>query len=313
MGCANIAKRSMIPAIKALPEFNLVAVASRSYEKASAFATLFSCEAIEGYDNLIARKDIDAVYMPLPTGLHFEWINKTLDAGKHLLAEKSIAENYSSAQFMVRRAKEKKLALMENYMFQYHSQHQFVIEAIKNGEIGEIRIFKADFGFPPLPKDNFRYDDKIGGGALLDCAGYPVRAAHFIIDETLDVKAASLVKDNITGTNIYGGAFLKNNKGINAQLGFGMDNAYKCEYEIWGSKGRIVACKAFTPKPNEQPVVIIEKQGVKHQYQMNADNHFEGSLKEFFKTINNNNFEKHYYQILLQSKTLEDIRTIAEE
>ena len=105
MGCAAIAKKSVIPAILALPEqFELVAIASRTSEKAEEFAALFGCEAVTGYDYLL-QLDIDAVYIPLPTGLHEEWINKALLAGKHVYAEKSIASSFDSAKSMVENAK----------------------------------------------------------------------------------------------------------------------------------------------------------------------------------------------------------------
>ena len=127
MGCANIAQRLMIPAIQTMKEqWELVGIASRTREKADRFAQMFGCEGITGYDTLLARKDIDAIYMPLPTGLHQEWIIKALEAGKHVYAEKSIAMTANDAQEMVDTAKEKGLALMEGYMFQYHQQHQIV-------------------------------------------------------------------------------------------------------------------------------------------------------------------------------------------
>ena len=84
LGCANIAMRSVIPAIKSIPDFNLIAVASRSIEKANEYADKFQCEAVVGYDNLISRKDIDALYVPLPTGMHLEYVIKALENGKHV-------------------------------------------------------------------------------------------------------------------------------------------------------------------------------------------------------------------------------------
>ncbi len=311
MGCAGIALRSMIPAIKATPEWNLVAVASRTKEKADQFAGKFNCEAVVGYKNLLHRDDIDAIYLPLPTGLHDEWINKCLAAGKHVLAEKSIAANYHSAKTMVVAAQSKNLVLMEDFMFQYHSQHQFVFEMMRNNEIGEIRVFRANFGFPPLPKNDFRYDDAVGGGALLDAAGYTVRATHFVLGDDFVVKASNLFIDPETGTNIFGGAFLTNTSGISAQLGFGFDNFYQCNYEIWGSKGKIIADRAFTPKVDYSPLIIVEKQGERKEYPMKPDNHFFGSLNEFHRAITEHDAEKHYHEVLLQSKTLEDIRTFS--
>ena len=311
MGCAGIALRSMIPAIKATPEWNLVAVASRTKEKAGQFAGKFDCEAVVGYKNLLHRDDIDAIYLPLPTGLHDEWINKCLTAGKHVLAEKSIAANYHSAKTMVVAAQSKNLVLMEDFMFQYHSQHKFVFELLQNNEIGEVRVFRAGFGFPPLPKNDFRYDEQVGGGALMDAAGYTVRAVHFILGDDFVVNASNLFIDPETGTNIFGGAFLTNQKGISAQLGFGFDHFYQCNYEIWGSKGKIIADRAFTPKVDYSPLIIVEKQGERHEYLMKPDNHFIGSLREFHRAITEHDAEKHYHDILLQSKTLEDIRTFS--
>jgi NDP-hexose-3-ketoreductase len=311
MGCAAIAERSMIPAIKSVPNFRLIAVASRSEEKAERFAEKFDCEPIVGYEKLLIRSDIDAIYMPLPTGLHHEWINKCLNAGKHVLAEKSIAYDYHSALEMVSIAKANSLVLMEDFMFQYHSQHQFVLDLIKKREIGEIRVFRANFGFPPMPKTNFRYDDSIGGGALLDAAGYTVRAVHFILGDEFVVKAANLFFDKETGTNIYGGAFLDNGNGVSAQIAFGMDHYYQCNFEIWGSEGKIIADRAFTAKPDYSPLIIVEKQDQRKTYQMPYDNHFIGSINEFHKVISSKDFDKHFDQILLQSKTLNDIRRLS--
>ncbi len=311
MGCAGIALRSMIPAIKASPQWNLVAVASRTKEKAEQFAQQFNCAAVAGYHNLLQRSDIDAVYLPLPTGLHDEWINTCLASGRHVLAEKSIACNYHSAETMVAAAQPKKLVLMEDFMFQYHSQHTFVFELLRNNEIGEIRVFKASFGFPPLPKSDFRYDEQVGGGALLDAAGYTVRAAHFIAGDDMVVKAANLFIDPECGTNIWGGAFLANDQGICAQLGFGFDHFYQCSYEIWGSRGKIIADRAFTPKADYSPLIIVEKQGERHEYLMKPDNHFIGALSEFYRAIIEHDAEKHYREVLLQSKTLEDIRMLS--
>ena len=176
MGCADIAQRLVIPAIQQLGEkFKLVGVASRTADKARSFADRFACESIEGHNTLVLRDDLDAVYIPLPTGLHKEWIIKALEHGKHVYAEKSIAMNGIDAEDMVTCAKLNRVALMEGYMFQYHKQHQVVKDLLKSNVIGEMRLIRASFGFPPFSDlANFRYDNKIGGGALKDVASYLV-------------------------------------------------------------------------------------------------------------------------------------------
>lgn len=313
LGCAKIARSSFIPAIQSLPDkFELVAVASRSIAKASAFADEFNCKAIEGYENLIHSNIIDALYIPLPTGLHKEWIIKALKAGLHVYAEKSIASKLIDAEKMVSTAKSNDLALMEGYMFQYHSQHQIVLDLLRDGEIGAIRHFTSSFGFPPLGSDNFRYNETIGGGVLLDAAGYSVRAVHFILGSGFEVKGATLYIDPDLKTSIYGSAFLSNSKGIGASVSFGFDNYYQCRYEIWGETGKISAERAFTPKPNDSPKIIISKADGSNTIEVEPEDHFVKALKEFhFAIRNSGNRAKHYSEILVQSKSLDQIKDLS--
>jgi len=308
MGCANIAKRSVIPTIKSIDAYQLVAIASRTTEKAQEFAQIFDCEAITGYENLLIRDDIDAVYMPLPTGLHEEWVLKTLDAQKHILIEKSLAMNYASAQKMVEKAKAKQLLIMEDFMFLYHSQHQFVKDLIQQGEIGELRCFRSSFGFPPFPEDNFRYNKSLGGGALLDAAAYTIRASQLFLGDNLAVEAARLNIVEGREVDIFGGAFLTNPAGVVAELAFGFDNYYQCNYEIWGSKGKITAHKSFTPRPNEKPMITLEKQDIKQDFAAKPDNHFKNILTEFSKCICTKDFESKYHEILNQSSLIQAVR-----
>ena len=307
LSCANIAKRNVIPAILSIPDFELVAVASRTSEKAQEFANLFDCEAIEGYQKLIDREDIDAIYMPLPTGLHEEWVLKALETGKHILIEKSLAMNYSSAEKMVQKAKEKGLVIMENFMFLYHTQHQIVKQLIAENKIGKIRCFRSSFGFPPLSPDNFRYNKKLGGGALLDAAAYTVRASQLFLGNDLEVKAASL-NYNENDVDIFGGAFLKNKNGLFSEVAFGFDNFYQCNYEIWGSKGKITAHRAFTPAPDFNPLITLEQQGEKFDIEVPAENHFINILHEFVKNVKEQNYKSKYDEVLNQAKLLQEIR-----
>ena len=310
LGCANIAKRSVIPAIKLLPDkFELLYVASRSPQKAKDFANEFNCQPIIGYNTLIDAKEIDALYIPLPTGLHKEWINRALHSGKHVYAEKSIAYSYTDALEMVENAKKYRLALMEGFMFLYHSQHEIIFNMLREDAIGEIRHFSSSFGFPPLDPMNFRYSEILGGGALLDAAGYTVRAAHFILGDEFEVKGATFYRDSTRSTNIYGSAFMTNSKGIGASLAFGFDNFYQCRYELWGEKGKIIADRAFTPPVEFRPRIMIESHNGIHVIQAESDNHFVHAFEEFYNIIENIILrEKHYSDILRQSHSLDLIR-----
>ncbi len=312
LGCASIAERSIIPAILNLPDyFKLVAVGSRTKEKSQRFSKKFNCESIDSYDKLIQREDIEALYIPLPTGLHDKWVNKAIESGKNVYAEKSIALNFSQVKKMVHNSKKYNVALMEGFMFQYHNQHKHLKQLLNEGIIGDIRYFSSSFGFPPLNSDNFRYDNKLGGGALMDIAGYPLRAAFFILGDELKVAGASLFRDKSSGASIYGSAYLSGNDGIGASISFGFDNYYQCNYVLWGSKGKITVEKAFTLKPDQIPIFKLETKEGEKIIESKKDNHFEKAFIEFYNIIiNKEKREKHYKEILQQSEALEKINEL---
>jgi len=172
MGCANIAWRSMLPALRKAEGWRLAAVASRTPDKAQRFADAFGAEAVVGYEHLLERDDIDAIYMPLPTGLHREWVAKALGARKHLLVEKSFAEDDSVTRELLAQAQAAGVCVIENYLFVHHAQTQAIREVIQEGAIGDLLLLRTTFSFPPLSSDNFRYQRELGGGALLDAGGY---------------------------------------------------------------------------------------------------------------------------------------------
>ncbi|MBC7850508.1 MAG: Gfo/Idh/MocA family oxidoreductase [Chitinophagaceae bacterium] len=286
MGGASIAERMVVPAIKMLPEhFELIAIASRSSDKAEAFASAFETTAITGYGNLIDRADIDAIYMPLPTGLHEEWVGKCLTGGKHVLVEKSFAPNFEVAKRLIEQAKSSGLVLMENFMFRHHIQHQFTWNALKEGSLGDLRLFRSQFGFPPLDKSNFRYNIEAGGGSLLDAGAYTIKAAQWFLGSSLNLTSATLYIDPVSGVDIHGNASFVNNNGLVAQLSFGFDNYYQCNYEFWGSKGTLFANRAFTPKPIEEPTMLFQKGNKSETIKLEADNHFRNLLAAFHEKI----------------------------
>ncbi len=310
MGCADIAKRLVIPAMQQKSSiFEIVGIASRTAEKAKEFSDLFSIPAFTGYETLLDPSlGIDLIYMPLPTGLHEEWVINSLSASKHVLVEKSLALNYGSATTMVELAKKKNLLLAENFMFRHHRQHQFVFGKLNEGVLGEIRLFRSCFGFPPLQPNNFRYDPEVGGGALLDAGAYTVSAARWFLGEELEVSSAILHVNNATESDEWGHVTLMNKEGQTAQLSFGFDNYYQCNYELWCSKGRIVAERAFTPKPNERPVISLEVTSVSEQCHAEPDNHFANILEDVYNAIQAKDHEKYLNNVLNQSRILSSIK-----
>lgn len=308
MGCAAIANRSVIPALKNLPEYyELVAVASRSEEKSRAFAQQFACDAVVGYEGLLEQPDIDAIYMPLPTGLHEEWVLRSLEAGKHVLSEKSLATNLASAKKMIIKARERNLLVMEDFMFCYHSQHQFVRNLLNEGQVGELRLLRCSFGFPPLARDNFRYDRLLGGGALLDVGAYTLKATQMFLGSHIRVLGAVLNKDRMHDIDLGGAALIGDSKGVVSQVAFGFDNFYQCNYELWGSSGKITVERAFTPAPDFAPRVILEHQAERQEFILHPDNHFRNILIEFAHSVTDHIFSPHWEASLNQAHLIQEV------
>ena len=313
LGCADIAKRLVIPNMISSGKYNIVAHASRTADKAREFSGLFGGKAIVGYDALLKREDIDSVYIPLPTGLHYEWIIKALNNGKHVFSEKSITTNYLETKEVIDLAREKNLCVFENFMFVFHSQYDFVKQKISGGEIGDIKLLRSSFGFPLIKQDNnIRYKNELGGGALLDAGAYTLMAAQFILGENQNPIASSLEKCG-QAVDFQGSVMLKNPDGIVSQLAFGFDNYYQNNIELWGNKGKMVIDRAFTAGPGFRPKVIIEKQNARKEYSLPADNHFQKILKAFSDSVSNGKYDSKYEQILKQSYLLTEVRKLNSE
>lgn len=308
MGCANIAVRSVIPALLASKQFDLVAVASRTAEKAEAIATSFGCEALQGYASLLAREDIDAVYVPLPTGLHEEWILKSLEADKHVFTEKSLAVDLASTSRLLAASRSRERVLMEDFMYRHHSQHQFVWDHLKRETIGQLRLLRASFGFPPLDRGNFRYKKDLGGGVILDAAAYTVNLAMWILGTDLEVASSDIFVDRSDAVSLYGAASLRSaSTGLTAQVAFGFANFYQCNYELWGSKGLLYCERAFTAPPGFTPRVRIATAGESTEYALAPDNHFVNICNEFARCIRDRAFDAHHEQIYHQSRLLTEL------
>ncbi len=289
MGCASIAERMMIPAIISSKMWDLKVVASRSKEKGKDFANLFNCDYVVGYDKLL-EQDVDAIYIPLPTGMHYEWIMRSLEAGKHVIAEKSLATNYNEVVNIIDLATNKYLCVHENFMFKYHSQIEFAKNKLL--EIGKIKLFRSSFGFPKFGnKKNFRYNKELGGGALLDAGAYTIKASQVFLGLEQSVEYACLNNEE-NEVDFQGSVVFKNNENIISQLAFGFDNFYQNKIEIWGKDGKITMNRAFTAGPGVIPTVILEKQGITTEYHLSIDNHFIKSLEEFASAINNDEFSE---------------------
>jgi len=254
IGCAGIAAKYAIPAFQSLHDVDLVAIASRSGDKAGSWGMRYGLEA-ESYDSLLAREDIDVIYSPLPIGLQERVALQAAENGKHLICEKSIAASLDSAERMVAACRTSGVAIYENFVPEFHPQHATILSLIAGGAIGTPRAWHGTFGFPPFPAGDIRYSRQLGGGALNDCGCYTVFMARKIMRSEPVAVTCTLSTDGAE-VDISGSALLEF-PGATASMAFGFDHVYQSVYSVWGSKGLVRTSPGFTMPPTKVPKVEL--------------------------------------------------------
>lgn len=277
-------------------------------EKSKRFVEKFGGNIFDSYAEMLNAPDIDAVYIPLPPALHFEWAKKALEKGKHVLLEKPFTTKIADTKELIRIAKERNIALHENYMFEFHHQMKHLRTLIESDEFGEIRGYKLSFGFPRLSKTDFRYNESMGGGAVLDCGGYPVKLATLLLGEKARVVYARLDFTDEFEVDLFGSVVMENETGLTAHIMFGMDNAYQCQLEAWGSKQTIIAPRIFTAGSDVEPRIIVRSSTDETIVPLECDDQFLHSIEHFYNCINDNEARNgNYDKIIKQSQMIQHI------
>ncbi len=162
----------------------LLAIASRSADRRSAFGGKFGVAPDKRYDSyaaLCADPDVDAVHVATPHPFHAEQALMAIRAGKHVSIEKPMALNEAEAVALVEAALQEGVFLREAFMYLHHPQIAKLVEILKSGTLGRIRHIRAVFGFAAgFNPDSRLYDFDMAGGGILDVGGYPVSAARMI-------------------------------------------------------------------------------------------------------------------------------------
>lgn len=309
IGLANIAVNELIPAILSNRSFNLIKIGSRS-KLGSVFKIDNLIFQLCDYDSVISDPSIHIVYIPLPNSFHYEWIKKALINKKHVICEKSLCLSTSELKKLHSISKKNKLLIFENFQFKYHPQNLYVKNLLDNNFLGDIRLMKAWFGFPPFnDKNNIRYSKNLGGGSLLDAGAYPIKLTTYFFGYDFSVSNSNLYMDKNYDVDICGNGVLVNSNGITSHIAFGFDNHYQCSYEVWGSKGVIRNNRVFTAKKDFECSLIIQKNGTEDDIKINPANHFVEMLNAVKQLIEENNFTDNNYENLIQCKLLSDFRT----
>ena len=207
IGAASIAPHALLYPSRSIPEIAVVAVGARSADRARSFAKRWHIKLHGTYEQILSSEDVDAVYIALINGLHYEWAAAALRAGKHVLCEKPLTSNAREARELEQLARQRSLVLMEAYHNLHHPLATRMRELVRSGELGQLTSLSISSGLPgpdgfaPLLRDKLglppaqappagktsqrkaKMDVELGGGKFLGQGCYTVSMARWLVGD----------------------------------------------------------------------------------------------------------------------------------
>lgn len=285
---ANIGLKRVIPAIQASRNGEVVAVASRSLEKAQDFAAQTGIPRAYGsYEELIADPEIDAIYNPLPNSEHAAWSIRCAEAGKPTLCEKPLASNADEAQTMVDAFAERGVLFAEAFMYRFHPQTQQVLKMVTAGAVGTVTAIQATFCFPVADEDDIRLSKPLAGGALMDVGCYCVNVIRLMTGEEPEwVHAAARFGERSQVDEALAGV-MRFPSGVIAHFDCGLRSFRTHTYEIRGTRGRIHVGEAFVMEAGAG-TIIRHWQGTRYdEIDIAPANHYTLMAEDFADALLN--------------------------
>ena len=253
LGCASIARRMVIPALLEARDAELVAIASRSLDRARAVAGQFGVPVAYGsYAELLADPRLQAVYIPLPNHLHKPWSIAALRAGKHVLCEKPIALNAGEARQMQAVAEEQKRLLFEAFMYRHTPMMRRARQLIRDGVLGEVLAIHTVFSV--MMRDdpgNYRLQAAMGGGAMYDLGCYCIDVQRLLAGREPRTAWASLAWSDETGIDTGGVGALDFGAGLRGTFNIGMYVRWDNYFRVSGTEGTLEAPIGFLGRERE--------------------------------------------------------------
>ncbi len=246
----------------------LVAIASRSQAAADTFGETWQIpHRYNRYEDVLTDQSVQAVYVAVPHPFHAEWAIKAAEAGKHVLCEKPIGLNHAEAMAIVEAAERNDVFLMEGFMYRCHPQTRKLVELIRSGVIGQVRVIQASFSFQAGDQPESRLlNNTLGGGGILDVGGYCTSMARLIAGAAIGQAFAEPVRVEAVGhvgerTHVdeYTSASLLFPGDIVAQLFTGVQVNGENVVRILGSEGSILLPSPWVPRVGDDLSILVKK------------------------------------------------------
>ena len=262
LGTARVARYGVIPGIMKAFNCELYGIAGRDQQKVKQYQEQFGfTKAFVGYAALLADPEVQAVYIPLPNNLHYEWVMKAIKAGKHVLCEKPMGLNSSQVKELHEAAKENNVVLMEAFAYLHSPYIAALRKDVESGAIGDIQYIESAFLTQGYEQD-IRLNKKMGGGCTYDLGCYCTSLILSLVNSEIDyVKGSAEFNDD--GVDIYTAAIMKFKNGTRASFNVGMmlgkekDSRIDRLY-IQGSKGYIKSAVEYNQSGELSYTICID-------------------------------------------------------
>ena len=242
-----------------------MAAASRDLSKAQSFCEAHGGEAVGDYQALLARDDIDAVYIATPHDSHIDWAHKAMAAGKATLCEKPLGLNQGEVLALYGAAARQKTLLVEALMYLMHPRMHLAKKLLDDGAIGEISGFSSAFGFAfPFNNDHRLYNIERACGGILDIGIYPLTAARYFIGEPNGLTGEARLAPS--GADAEAKAKLDYD-GFTADLHCAIDTEFEWHITVEGSQGTLKILQPWHPGPENNHIIITDKNGAETVHQ----------------------------------------------
>jgi xylose dehydrogenase (NAD/NADP) len=273
--------RKLVAGARLVDEVDVVAVASRSLDRASEHAAELGVpRALGSYEELLADPDVDAVYISLPNSMHVDWSVQALEAGKHVLCEKPMARSVEPVERAFDAADAAGRVLAEAFMWRHHPQALRLVELLPR--VGELRVVRVQFSFvlgSLDPASNIRLSADLEGGALMDVGCYCVSATRLVAGEPVAVTGQQVVGE----VDLRFAATMSMPGDVLAHFDCGVDTADRAELEVVGSEGALLLRDPF--HSNEPVIEVRGVDGSVERVEAEGDNPYAYELRDLAAAV----------------------------
>ncbi|MFN7054301.1 Gfo/Idh/MocA family protein [Hyphomonas sp.] len=279
LGAARIAPKALIPQVSRRDDCVITCVAARDGARAEAFAAAHGiANAVDSYEALIRREDVDLVYNALPPNRHADLSIAALEAGKHVLCEKPFAMNAGEARDMAEAAARSGRHLIEAFHYRFHPVFLHLMETVRSGAIGRLCALKAEFSVAiPYRPEELRHRPDLGGGALMDLGCYPAHWLRTIAGSEPEIVSAR-IEEGTPGVDLLTEAELRFEGRIPARLRTSMKpgQKFKALLAIEGSEGLLIADNPIHPTMGH--LITLRRGGDVRRYTVDGQTTFDHQL-----------------------------------